>query len=123
MKKPHRWFVFVLALVGLAMMTPGALAQYTPGGPTYKDFAAANGWYSVDADGAETWVANRQPDDDPDNDGLTNEEEWLGWPSTVNGVAVWFSWNSIHCAARRLRTQARIDHPPRRDRRAWRRHP
>jgi hypothetical protein len=78
MKKPHRWFVFVLALVGLAMMTPGALAQYTPGGPTYKDFAAANGWYSVDADGRETWVANRQPDDDPDNDGLTNEEEWLG---------------------------------------------
>jgi len=100
MKKPHRWFVFVLALVGLAMMTPGALAQYTPGGPTYKDFAAANGWYSVDADGKETWVANRQPDDDPDNDGLTNEEEWLGWPSTVNGVAVWFSWNSIHGAAR-----------------------
>ena len=31
---------------------------------------------------------------------MTNEEEWFGWPAVLNGVDVWYSWNTTHGAAR-----------------------
>jgi len=94
MKKISSLFIMVVALMFLFMLVPSSMAQYIPGGPTYKDFATANGWLSVDVDGKETWVAGREPGDDPDNDDLENEEEWAGWGSILNGVAVQYSWNT-----------------------------
>lgn len=100
MKKFRSLFIVMAALATLSLLAPTAVAQHIAGGPTYKDFAIANGWLSVNVDGDETWVANREPDDDPDGDDLTNEEEWYGWESTLNGVTVWYSWNTTHGASR-----------------------
>ena len=95
MKKIDRLFTVILALTALSILAPSARAQYIPGGPTYKDFAQANGWYTPPVgDAQEEWVENREPTDDPDEDELTNEQEWYGWEATLNGALVWYSWNS-----------------------------
>ena len=95
MKNVRSLCILLAAWAAFSVFAPDAAAQYIPGGPTYRDFAQANGWYTPPAPPApESWTPNREPGDDPDNDGLTNEEEWYGWEATVNGATVWYSWNS-----------------------------
>ena len=100
MKKVTGWSVLAAGWLALSAFVPSAQAQYIPDGPTYKDFAMANGWLLISTNGDETWTANREPSDDPDSDGLDNEEEWAGWSSTLNGTLVWYSWNTAHDPSR-----------------------
>ena len=89
MRKTHSLFILAVALVALAIFAPSVQAQYIAGGPTYKDFATANGWYTAPSGTApESWTNGRAPEDDPDNDGLTNEDEWFGWMANLNGATV-----------------------------------
>lgn len=95
MKNVRSLCILLAAWAAFSVFAPDAAAQYIPGGPTYRDFAQANGWYTpATTNSPESWTDNRAPDDDPDNDGLTNEDEWFGWSATLNGATVWYSWNS-----------------------------
>ncbi|MGD9780976.1 MAG: LamG-like jellyroll fold domain-containing protein [Kiritimatiellia bacterium] len=81
-------------LAVLSILVPSATAQI-PAGPSYKDFATANGWIDIN----DQYIEDRGPQDDPDADGLDNETEWRGWETTITDAAGvpttgWFTWNS-----------------------------
>lgn len=54
MKTVKRLSLVLGALMAVSLWVPSAEAQYTPGGPTYKDFAMANGWLLVSTNGDKT---------------------------------------------------------------------
>ena len=66
---------------------------------SYFDYAVANGWAKLNADGEEEYDSGYEGEDDVDGDGLLNEEEWNGWKTTINGREGWFTGNSSNVPA------------------------
>ena len=97
------WIVLGLALVLGALLLPCAgLAQVYDGEPkvyeTYNDYAILTGHMYYQAADTNSpaepiWTEGWMPGDDPDGDGLSNEEEFKGSSTTVNGQpGVYSSW-------------------------------
>ena len=96
------WFVLGLALALAALLLPTAgLAQIYGGTPqvyeTYNDFAILNEHMYYQAGDTNSpaepiWSEGWMPGDDPDGDGLSNEEEFWGIQTTVNGLDGVYSW-------------------------------
>ena len=92
------WIVLGLAVALGALLLPSAgLAQVYEGDITsqvyenYKDFAVLKNHMhyqggDTNSPAEEVWDENWQPGDDPDGDGLSNEEEFWGFQTTVNGL-------------------------------------
>lgn len=66
---------------------------------SYFEYAVANGWAKVNADGEEEYDSGYEGEDDVDNDGLLNEEEWNGWQTAINGRPGWFTCNTSNITA------------------------
>lgn len=105
------WFVLGLALALLALLLPSAgLAQVYQGDPqvykNYDEFAFLNDHLTYQITDTNTMTADAvykegwAPEDDPDGDGLNNEEEFKGGWGTVNGQGGWYSYeykgNSVY---------------------------
>jgi hypothetical protein len=97
------WIVLGLAIVLGALLLPGAgLAQVYEGEPQvysdYYEFAWVNHHMRYQITDTNTmtaepiWVEGWEPTDDPDGDGLNNEEEFQGGWGYVNGQGGWFSY-------------------------------
>ena len=96
------WFVLGTALALGALLLPAAgLAQVYEGSPqvyeTYNDYAILTGhmyYQAADTNSpAEAiWSEGWMPGDDPDGDGLSNEEEFWGMETTVNGLQGAYSY-------------------------------
>ena len=82
----------VLAFFGLAP----EIAQATPKPirtVAYQDFALINSWASSNTvTGEITYENGYEPGEDKDEDGLSNNSEYIGWQTTVNGVTGWFTY-------------------------------
>jgi len=87
--------VCALPTVVLAQLSPPSYTRH----PTYESFALSRPEMAeLDGDGNTQYKPGYDPAEDWDGDGLTNEEEWDGWVSTINGVDYYFGWNSATAA-------------------------
>ena len=81
----------VLAFFGLA----ADVAQAAPKpirAISYYHFAALNTWATSNATTGIEYEDGYGPSEDYDEDGLNNNDEYLGWKTTVNGVAGWYTY-------------------------------
>ncbi|NCA83599.1 MAG: hypothetical protein EOM72_12820, partial [Opitutae bacterium] len=81
----------VLAFFGLA----ADVAQAAPKpirAISYYHFAALNTWATSNATTGIQYVDGYGPSEDYDEDGLNNNDEYLGWKTTVNGVVGWYTY-------------------------------
>ena len=92
---------FVVSLLILAGLFSATYAQAAICGlyDSYLEWADANEWVLIEIDGVTgktnlTWESGYEPTDDKDNDGLTNQQEFNGWQSKINGRTGWFTYNA-----------------------------
>ncbi|MDR0994636.1 MAG: hypothetical protein LBN38_08780, partial [Verrucomicrobiota bacterium] len=107
---------FFAGLVACACFAAEALAQnaqvpmerFSGLTGSYLEFADRNEWVVIDiVQDATTgkittnleWQSGYEPTEDVDNDGLLNQEEWNGWPTTINGQSGWFTCNVSNLTA------------------------
>ena len=76
----------VTSFAGLLLMVQVASAQCGDTAANYQAYAEAHGWAKYNTGGFfDGYIEQRGPNDDPDGDGLVNEDEFKGWTGTING--------------------------------------
>lgn len=95
-----KFFMWGAALALAGCLWPREAQAVTKVGlySNYNFFATANNWVTMEIDQVTqktnlVWESGYQPTDDKDGDGLTNIEEFEGWPVTINGYTGWFTYN------------------------------
>ena len=89
------WTSWIVLLAILIVPASPVYAQCGDTAAGYQAYATAHGWYIVSGTSA-SYASGRGPSEDPDGDGLTNEQEFEGWSTMLNGTNVWFTYNSTH---------------------------
>ncbi len=95
-----KFFMWGAALALAGCLWPREAQAVTKVGlySNYNVFASANNWVVMEIDQVTqktnlVWESGYQPTDDKDGDGLTNIEEFEGWPVKINGYTGWFTYN------------------------------